>query len=257
MSEEKENNEPFDLLSFKNKLESLSEDDNIDDETIIKFLDYAAKDYASRIRLIDTINQTSRRRINLAMFLTQLFARYHKSQIYFFLGGALLILIIQIACSMFTSNETVHFLLRTLMTIFTSIFAIVTINNVINALSDIGRLKRCYCTAGYQITSKKDDESAEEPVSPILIAYKDYDDMIRTLKFPSDYKKYFTEPVLILFLDKADPYKVTILLDLPGITSYDENSQTFTQSWKGAIFTLVPIAMIIMYAISLYLGSRQ
>lgn len=256
MSEEKENHEPIDLLAFTAQLESLTEEE-LNDETILDKLNHVTNDFNYHVFFINAVNETDNRRINLAMFLTQLFARYSKPQIFFFLGAALLILIIQGVCSLFTLNATVHFLLGLLMAIIMVLFAIVTLNYVIAALTDIWRLKRCYCTAGYQVTPKKDESSEGEIPTPELIAYKDYDGMIRTLRFPEDYKKYLSEPVLILYLDKNDPYKVTFFSDLPGSISYDSNTQTYAQSWKGAIFALVPVAMIIMYAISLYLGSGQ
>lgn len=252
MSEEKENNEPVDLLNFKTQVESLTEDD-LNDETIFDKLNYISNDFNYRMFFIDAINETNNRRINLAMFLTQLFARYSKPQIFFFLGAALLILIIQGVCSLFTFNAIVQFLLGFLMAVLTLVFAIVTVNNVIAALTDIWRLKRCFCAAGYQITSKKDD-SSEDALSSVLIAYKDYDGMIRTKKFPENCRKYFIEPVLILFLDNNNPYKVTYLLDMPGSISYDNNTQTYTQSWKKTIYVLVPIAMTVLCSISFYLS---
>lgn len=256
MSEEKENNEPINLLTFKAQLETLTEDD-INDDTIFDKLNHVTNDFNYRMFFIDSVNETDNRRINMAMVLTQLFARYRKQQIFFFLGAALLILIIQGVCSLITLNATVHFLFGLLMAIIMILFAIVTINNVIAALTDLWRIKRCYCTAGYQITPQKDESSEEEFPTPELIAYKDYDGMIRTLRFPDNFKKYLSEPALILYLDKNDPYKVTYLLDLPGAISYDSNTQTYIQSWKGALYALVPVAMIIMYAISLYLSVRQ
>lgn len=252
MSEEKDNIEPIDLLIFKAQLESITEDD-LKDGTIFDKLNRITNEFNYFMFFIDAINETRNRRINLAMLLTQLFARYRKEQIFFFLGAALLILIIQGVCSLFTFNATVHLILGSLMALLTLLFAIVTLKNVVTALTDIWRLKRCYCTAGYQIIPQR-GESSEETLYPTLIAYKDYDGMIRTLKFPKDYKKYLSETVLLLYLDKNDPYKVTCFLDLPGKISYDHNKHAYAQSWKGAIFTLVPMAMIAICSISLYLS---
>ena len=60
----------------------------------------------------------------------------------------------------------------------------------------------------------------------------------------------------MVFVDVNDPYNITFFDSIPYDLQFDKEKQMFTQEWKSELYALVPVAMIILYAISLYLGIR-
>lgn len=233
-STEEENEEEF-LEGFKAELEEM---------------------YESRVNFKNSVNQYNNRHVNLALVLTQFFSRYSVNQIIVFLAVSTSLVAVQGLQALTGKFPQLTLVTGFLMTILMIAFAVVTLKNIVAALTDIRRIKRGFCCIGYQIVKKKDknDKSSDDQSHHPIIAYKDSANMIRTLTFPEEqFKKYCLLPVLILFLDNNIPHGVTIFEDLPKDVSYEYKNQTFTQEWKELVYTLIPIAMIVLYAISMYL----
>ena len=265
MSMEEENAELNNLKRNVDNLAQIQSNDNPDDNTIKTFTELINKNYQSRCYFIDLINQANKRRVNLALILTQFFSRYSYEQKGSFLIFAFGIVLIQIVNAYLSSFSQKTLFFGVLMTVTMIAFFVVTIQKIISALIDIRRLKRGFCAMGYQIVydnndddndnGNDNDDSQNESQHPSLIAYKDSADMIRTLEFPKKNKeRFFIPAVLAIFLDDSNPYKVTILDSLPMDISYDNKTETFIQSWRGLKTAIFPAVMLILYAISMYMS---
>ncbi len=256
MSKE-DNSEPIDPNpSVKQQETESTKDDN--EEEYLEDIRIELKDmYDSRVNFMNSVNQIKNRRINLALILTQFFCRYSTTQIIVFLSAATVLVILQGVQTFLGAFPHSTLYMGVLMTFLTLAFIVVTLKNILSALEDIKRIKQDYCSLGFLIAKKNDsnDESSDKTSYTPMIAYKDCFDMIRTLKMSDkQYKKYYLVPVLMLFLDRKKPNKVTIFEDMPLNISYEYKKQTFTQSWKFALVTLIPAAMIVLYSISVYMS---
>ena len=254
MSDKEENNESLDQNSNANQQEQESTQGDNEEEYLEDFKVELEEMYESRVNFMNSVNQIKNRHINLTLILTQFFSRYSVKQIIVFLAAAAVLVVVQ---ALVRSSSHLTLFIGVVMTVLMIAFAVVTFKNILSALTDIRRIKRGFCCIGYQIVKKKDkdDESAGDvPPNPI-IAYKDYANMIRTLRFPEEkFKKYYLLPVLMLFLDYGSPCKVTVFEDMPKNISYEYKAQTFTQDWKELKYTLIPAAMMLLYAMSMYLS---
>lgn len=252
-SMEENNDKSIDLnFNAEQRDQETPEDDN--NEPLNDLKEQLEEIYDARIHFMNAVNQIKKRKVNLALIIIQFFSRYDITHIIGFLGAGISVVILQ-GLSAAESHFQSTLLIGVMITMLMTVFLIVTLINVFSALSDIKRIKQGFCTMGYQIVERKDsdDESSDNSSLPPIIAYKDNVNMIRTIKFPDlQNKKYFVTPVLTLFLDNNNPYKVTLFDDMPRNITYEYKSQTFTQEWKDAICTLVPAAMIIIFSISAY-----
>ena len=251
MSDKEEKNESLNQNSNGNQQEPTQGDN--EEEYLEDFKVELEEMYESRVNFMNTVNQIKNRHINLALILTQFFSRYSVKQTIVFLSAAAVLVVVQ---ALVRSSAHLTLYIGVVMSILMIAFAVVTFKNILSALTDIRRIKRGFCCIGYQIVKKKDkdDESSEDvPPNPI-VAYKDYANMIRTLTFPEEkFKKYYLLPVLMLFLDYGSPCKVTVFEDMPKNISYEYKTQTFTQDWKELKYTLIPAAMALLYAMSMYM----
>lgn len=254
---EEENKELIDNNASADMPEQESSEDDVNDDSMETLKVRLEEIYRTRLYFIDIINQTNNRHVNLALIITQFFSRYSVTQIIAFLLIASGIVVLQGTGAFTGTFANSNLFLGALMTVVMIAFVVITLKNIISALIDIRRLKRGFGCLGYQIVYNNNDneKTSSDPSSPPLIAYKDNVNMIRTLAFPKEpYKRYFMLPVLILFLDCNNPYKVTFFDDLPRDISYENKTQSFTQEWTGALYALVPIAMTVLFIISLYLS---
>lgn len=225
-------------------------------ESLAKIKPQLEEVYSTRICFTNEVNEANNRRVNLPLVLAQFFGRYSAAQIIGFLTGAVFLIAIQGKQLESDSSVSTILFMGTLTTILMIAFIGITLKNVISAMKDIRRIKNGFCSLGYQILISDEDNQAKSGTESfqLLIAYKDYADMIRTINLPvKDYKKYFPSPVLELFLDNSNPHNVTFLDVMPKDISYNSQTKLFYQSWKELVYTLFPIAMIILYAISMHM----
>ena len=234
------------------------EEDSMEEKAFIEFKNNLLEEYKVRSFYMDLINETSSRRVNWAMLLTQLFGRCKKVETICFLGIAAAVVTIQSVGVFFGAPSAFVYVLSLLMTGLTFLFANTAVNYFLSALSDLRLIKRGYCSLGYQHVRPEVAETTPEDCCPssIMVAYKDISGMIHTKDIPTKQQRlFFMPPVVMVFVDNADSDKITVLEDVPYEIQYDKSRKMFTQEWKCAIYALVPLAMIILYAISLYLGS--
>lgn len=233
-----------------------SSDDSLDNEAIVDFRNRMIEQYKGYVYYIDLINQAPKRKVNLSMRLTQMFGRYDKKQAIVFLAIAFVLAVIQGAVVYWGFYPWGAFTLGVLLTVLTSAFVFVTLIHVYSALKDLKLLKNGYCSIGYQIAlfevlKKTPDNSYPEK---IMVVYKDSVDMIRTLEIQTKQNcQYFVPPVLMLFVDRNNPYEVAFSDTMPYDIEYNDKLQMFVQDWKGSLYTLVPVGMLVLYAISISL----
>lgn len=254
---EEENAKPTDFNSCpdpdSNQDNSTKDSDN--NEAIMDVRNRLYEMYKLHVFYMDLINQTPKRKVNCAMYLTQLFGRYSNKQIIIFLSAALALVVIQILCMVLGASSRLILLLSALTAAVTLVFTCITLNGVWSAVKEIRLLKKGYCCIGYPIISE-DLEKDLDNSNPkkITIAYKDSFNMIRALEISVKKNGKFIPSVFLIFMDFDNPYEVALFDFMPLEISYERNQQTFTQKWKGTLYTLVPAAMAILYAISFYLG---
>lgn len=253
MSDKEEKNESLDQNSNVNQQEQEPTQGDNEEEYLEDFKVELEEMYESRVNFMNSVNQIKNRHINLPLILTQFFSRYSVNQIIVFLAAAAVLAVVQ---ALVRSSSHLSLFIGVVMTVLMIAFAVVTLKNIFSALTDIRRIKRGFCCIGYQIVKKKDKNESSEDVPPNpIVAYKDYANMIRTLTFPEEkFKKYYLLPVLMLFLDYGSPCKVTVFEDMPKNISYEYKTQTFTQEWKELKYTLIPAAMTLLYAMSMYMS---
>ena len=234
------------------------EEDSMEEKAFIEFKNNLLEEYKVRAFYMDLINETSRRRVNWAMLLTQLFGRYNQVETFSFLSVAISVVTIQSAGVYFGTPSAFVYVLTLLMTGLTFLFAKTAVNYFLSALSDLRLIKRGYCSLGYQHVRSEVAETTPDDCCPssIMVAYKDFAGMIHTKDIPTKQQRlFFMPPVLMVFVDIADSDKIAVLEAVPHEIQYDKSRQMFTQEWKCALYALVPLTMIILYAISLYLGA--
>ncbi|MBR5709301.1 MAG: hypothetical protein IKX40_00925 [Thermoguttaceae bacterium] len=234
------------------------EEDALEEKAFIEFKNNLLEEYKVRSFYMDLINETSRRRVNLAMLLAQLFGRYNKIETISFLGIAIAVITIQSVGVYFGAPSDFVYVLTLLMTGLTFLFAHKAVNRFLSALSDLRLIKRGYCSLGYQHVRPEVAETTPEDCCPssIMVAYKDISGMIHTKDIPTKQQRlFFMPPVVMVFADNADSDKIVVLEAVPHEIQYDKSRKMFTQEWRCAIYALVPLTMIILYAISLYLGA--
>ena len=235
-----------------------SEVDAMEEKAFIEFKNNLLEEYKVRAFYMDLINETSRRRVSWAMLLTQLFGRYNKVETICFLSIAVAVVTIQSVGVYFGAPSDFVYVLSLLMTGLTFLFAHTAANYFLSALSDLRLIKRGYCSLGYQHVRSEVAEKTPDDCCPpsIMVAYKDFAGMIHTKDIPTKQQRlFFMPPVVMVFVDNADSDKITVLEDVPYEIQYDKTRKMFTQEWKCALYALVPLAMIILFAISLYLGA--
>lgn len=263
MSKE-ENSELNNLDQNIETLAQIQSNDNPSEEILGKFSKLLTENYKSRCFYINLINQSKPRRVNWALIFTQCFARYSLVQIITFLAAAAVLAVIQ-AIGLTCNSALTILVTGFIMSILMIAFAVITLKNIISALIDVKRLKYGYCSAGFLIVYERNEDDSEdnndkdnataEDSRPPIIAYKDSADMIRTIDFPKGNKDiYFAPAILTLFVDNANPYKVTFLDAMPLNISYNSDANAFNQSWKELKYALIPIAMIILCIISMYMS---
>lgn len=230
-----------------------------EEKAFIEFKNNLQEEYKLRVFYMDLFNESSNRRINLAMLLTQLFGRYSNKETIFFLSAALVLISIQSVIVYFELPSALVLMMCLFMTVLMFVFSYAAINYFLSALHDIKLLKRGYCSVGYQLVRPEVAETMPDNSYPpsIMVAYIDFAGMIRTKDISTkQHRLFFIPPVLMTFIDVADPYNLAFFDAIPHELQYDKKNQIFIQEWKSALYALVPVAMVIMYAISLYLGIR-
>lgn len=258
---EEENSNPTDPNVCSPNADGMNQDSSDgspDNEAIVDFKNRMFEQYKGCVYYIDLINQAPKRKINLSMRLTQMFGRYDKKQAIVFLAIAFVLVVIQgavVYCGFYPRGV---FTLGVLLTVLASAFAFVTLTHVYSALKDLKLLKKGYCSIGYQIALFDDLEKTPDNSYPekITVVYKDFDSMIRSMEIPTEQKQhYFAPPVLMLFVDRDNPYNVAFSDIMPYDIEYNNKTHTFIQDWKLSLYTLIPVAMAALYAINLYLSS--
>ena len=237
--------------------DEIQEDDSQEEKAFIEFRNNLLEEYKLRVFYMDLFNESSNRRINWAMKLAQMFGRYSNKETIVFLGAALIFVTVQFAGVYFELSAALVFTMCLFMTMLTLVFFNVAVNNFLSALHDLRLLKRGYCSVGYQLVRPEVAETTPDNVYPssIMVAYRDFAGMIRTKDVPTQRdSQLFLPPVLMVFVDVNDPYNIAFFDSIPHELQFDKKKQMFTQEWKSALYALIPVAMMILYAISLYLG---
>ena len=254
---EEDNSESTDQSSDMDQREKEASEDDNDEESLNDLKLHLEEMYESSVSFMNIINQTPKRHVNLALILTQFFSRYSSAQKIGFLTAATALVTAQGVNAYWGSFSHSTLYIGCLMAVLMLAFIGVTIKYILSALVDIRRIKHGFCSLGYQIVNRNDNnnETSDASSRSPVIAYKDYSAMIRTMRFPKeDHKKYFILSVLALFLDNNDPYKATLFDDMPRQISYEFKTQSFTQEWKDALCALFPCAMTVLFAISMYMS---
>ena len=256
MSNENNNSESIDLKSNLTQENQRSTEKN-DDETAQD--DRFAKleeEFGASVYFMNAVNEVQNRHINLPLILIQFFSRYSSAQKNVFLAAALILVLIQ-GDKAWNSACQSTLLIGCLMAVLMIAFVVVTLKHIVSAVKDIWLLKKGTCSIGYLIVNRNDngDVILDDPENPPLIAYKDCANMIRTMKISEEqYNTFNGVPILELFLDPKNPSRVASFKNLPRKITYSFVEQTFTQKWKDVLSAFFPLAMTVLFAMSMYMS---